>query len=316
MKLYLINPRGFCAGVVRAIQTVEEALKIYGPPIYVKHEIVHNKHVVNSLKQKGAIFIEDISKVPANSVLIYSAHGIPPQIREEAKKKSLLEIDATCVLVTKIHSAVKRFSKKGYKIILIGKKKHVEVIGIAGVAIKDTFVIENEKDIDNLFFLENQKVFYITQTTLSIDDVKIIVEKLTKKFPNIETLASESICYATTNRQKALKTILDKIDLLLVIGDPSSSNSTRLKEIGSRNNIKSYLINQDIEIQKEWFENVSSIAVTAGASTPEYIVQECIEKIKTFKNLEIINDIYISEDVVFSLPKELYLNTKSIKNLV
>ena len=304
-KLYLINPRGFCAGVVRAIQTVEKALKIWGAPIYVKHQIVHNKHVVESLKSKGAIFIEDLNDVPENSRVIYSAHGIPPQVREEAKKRNLIDIDATCGLVTKIHSAVKRYSKKGYKIILIGKKKHVEIIGISQEALEDTFIVEKKEDVEKLNFQHDQKLFYITQTTLSIDDVVNITDALHKKFPNIETLPSSSICYATTNRQLALKEVCKKIDLVLVIGDPSSSNSNRLKEVASKQNKLAYLINSKDEIDKKWLENIQNIAITAGASTPEDIVQDCVNRLKEFTTFEIENVVYIQENVVFELPSEV-----------
>lgn len=300
-----MRPRGFCAGVVRAIQTVEKALKIWGLPIYVKHEIVHNKHVVNSLKEKGAIFIEDLNEVPIGEKLIYSAHGVSPGIREMAKKRNLFEIDATCGLVTKIHSAVKRFSKKAYKIILIGKKKHVEIIGIASEAPEDTIVIEKKEDIDNLIFDQNQKLFYITQTTLSIDDVKEIVSALIKKFPKIETLPSSSICYATTNRQMALKKEANNVDLVLVVGDPTSSNSNRLKELAIKRNQVAYLINSENEIKDSWFENVKKIAMTAGASTPETVVQKCIEKLYDFGLKNVREIVYKDEDVVFALPTQL-----------
>jgi len=305
MKLFLLNPRGFCAGVVRAIQTVEKAIKIWGSPIYIKHEIVHNKHVVNSLKQKGAIFIEDLNEVPIGEKIIYSAHGVSPQIKDIAKKRNLIEIDATCGLVTKIHSAVKRYSKKGYKIILIGKKKHVEIIGIANEAPKDTIVIENKEEIQKLNFKPDQKLFYITQTTLSIDDVKDIIVVLVEKFPNIETLPASSICYATTNRQMALKQIIFDVDLVLIIGDPTSSNSNRLKEVAIKQKKQAYLINSEDEIQNTWFKNVQNIAITAGASTPESLVQRCVKRVYSLGLKEVEEITYVKENVVFQLPKEL-----------
>jgi len=310
VKLFLLSPRGFCAGVVRAIQTVEKALEIWKAPIYVKHEIVHNKHVVNDLKKKGAIFIEDLRQVPKNSKIIYSAHGISPQVRRIAKQRNLYEIDATCGLVTKIHSAVKRYSKKGYKIILIGKKRHVEIIGIAKEAQKDTVVIEKKEDVENLKFSKSQKLFYITQTTLSIDDVEDIVNSLKKKFLNIETLPSSSICYATQNRQMALKNIIKNVDIALVIGDPTSSNSNRLKELAIKENKKAYLINSEEDINSSWFANVNNIAMTAGASTPENIVKKCIKRLYHFGLKEINEIIYKKENVIFQLPKELDLTTK------
>ncbi|NGX44317.1 MAG: 4-hydroxy-3-methylbut-2-enyl diphosphate reductase [Candidatus Anoxychlamydiales bacterium] len=305
MNLYLLRPRGFCAGVVRAIKTVEKALDIWGEPIYVKHEIVHNKHVVNALKEKGAIFIEDLNEVPIGEKLIYSAHGVTPEIRELAKKRNLLEIDATCGLVTKIHSAVKRFSKKGYKIVLIGKKKHVEIIGISKEAEKDTTIVEKVEDIKALNFKNDQKLFYITQTTLSIDDVKDIILALKEKFPNIETLPSSSICYATTNRQMALKEITKNVDLVLVVGDPTSSNSNRLKELAKKRVKKAYLINSEDEIDINSLKGVKNIVMTAGASTPENIVKKCIDKLIKFGLKNVKEVIYKDEDVVFELPKEV-----------
>ncbi|NGX52547.1 MAG: 4-hydroxy-3-methylbut-2-enyl diphosphate reductase [Candidatus Anoxychlamydiales bacterium] len=305
MNLYLLRPRGFCAGVVRAIKTVEKALDIWGEPIYVKHEIVHNKHVVNALKEKGAIFIEDLNEVPIGEKLIYSAHGVTPEIRELAKKRNLLEIDATCGLVTKIHSAVKRFSKKGYKIVLIGKKKHVEIIGISKEAEKDTTIVEKAEDIKALNFKNDQKLFYITQTTLSIDDVKDIILALKEKFPNIETLPSSSICYATTNRQMALKEITKNVDLVLVVGDPTSSNSNRLKELAKKRVKKAYLINSEDEIDINSLKGVKNIVMTAGASTPENIVKKCIDKLIKFGLKNVKEVIYKDEDVVFELPKEV-----------
>ncbi|NGX35146.1 MAG: 4-hydroxy-3-methylbut-2-enyl diphosphate reductase [Candidatus Anoxychlamydiales bacterium] len=305
MNLFLLRPRGFCAGVVRAIKTVEKALQNWGAPIYVKHEIVHNKHVVNALKKKGAIFIEDLTDVPIGEKLIYSAHGVSPEVKEQAKRRDLLEIDATCGLVTKIHSAVKRFSKKGYKIILIGKKKHVEIIGISKEAEEDTTIVEKVEDIESLNFKDDQKLFYITQTTLSIDDVKGIVKALKEKFSNIETLPSSSICYATTNRQMALKEATKDVDLVLVVGDPTSSNSNRLKELAEKRVKKAFLINSEDEIEKNWLKDVKNIAMTAGASTPEDVVQKCIEKLFEFGLKDVKEVIYKDEDVVFELPKEV-----------
>ncbi len=311
MKLYLLTPRGFCAGVVRAIQTVEKAIENWGKPIYVKHEIVHNKHVVNSLKEKGAVFIEDLNEVPIGERVIYSAHGVSPDVRKEAKKRNLIEIDATCGLVTKIHSAVKRYSQKGYKIILIGKKKHVEIIGIAKEAPQDTYIVEKKEDIKNLNFSSDQKLFYITQTTLSTDDVKDMTFALYEKFPNIETLPSSSICYATTNRQMALKEVTSKVDLVIIVGDPTSSNSNRLKEVAIKRNKEAYLINSEDEIDVSWLNNVRSIAMTAGASTPEDVVQRCIDKLRSFGVDKTGEIIYKKESVVFQLPSEVFAEVTS-----
>jgi len=305
MRLLLSKPRGFCAGVVRAIEIVERALEKWGAPIYVKHEIVHNRHVVDALKRKGAIFIEDLNEVPEGCRVIYSAHGVPPSVREEAKKRGLIEIDATCGLVTKVHSAAKRFADKGYKIILIGHRNHVETIGTAGEAPDVTFVVESVEDVAALPFFMEEKLFYLTQTTLSLDDVADITEALIAKYPTIETLPSSSICYATTNRQMALREITEETDLVLVIGDPKSSNSNRLREVATKRGVPAYLVNGPGEIDAEWLQGVSAIGLTAGASTPEDIVQLCIEKLVSLGVKEIEDIIYTTEDVVFQLPKQL-----------
>lgn len=309
MKLLLSKPRGFCAGVERAIDTVERALEIWGAPIYVKHEIVHNKYVVDGLRAKGAIFIEDLVDVPVGSRLIYSAHGVSPAVRDQAKERQLIEIDATCGLVTRVHSAVKRFAAQGYKIVLIGHRNHVEIIGTAGEAPDVTTIVESVEDVCHLEFDQTEKLFYITQTTLSLDDVKEITEALKKKYPKIETLPSSSICYATTNRQLALGEITDATDLVLVVGDPTSSNSNRLREVAAKRNISSYLINDEKEINAEWLQNVKVIGLTAGASTPEAIVQRCIKRLMDLGVTEVEDVVYTVEDVVFQLPKPV-LNVK------
>lgn len=305
MKLLLSNPRGFCAGVERAIEIVERALEIWGAPIFVKHEIVHNRHVVNELKDKGAVFIEDLNQVPVGARLIYSAHGVSPKIREMAQNRELIEIDATCPLVTKLHSASKRFASKGYQIILIGHKSHVEVIGTKGEAEAVTTVVENPEDIEKLPFKSDEKIFYLMQTTLSMDEVGPMVSALKEKYPNAETLPSSSICFATTNRQEALKEISKKADLILVVGDTKSSNSNRLREIGENRGIPSYLINNPDEIQKEWLENVEVIGMSAGASTPDHSVQSCIKKLKEYGVIDVEDVLHIIEDVHFEVPKEI-----------
>jgi 4-hydroxy-3-methylbut-2-en-1-yl diphosphate reductase len=305
MKLLLSKPRGFCAGVERAIETVEKALSLWGAPIYVKHEIVHNKHVVEGLKNKGAIFIENLDDVPVGARLIYSAHGVSPAVREHARKRELIEIDATCGLVTRVHSAVKRFANQGYQIILIGHRDHVEIIGTAGEAPEVTTIVESVADVEALGFSAEHKLFYITQTTLSLDDVKEITEALIHKYPHIETLPSSSICYATTNRQMALREITDQTDLVLVVGDPQSSNSNRLRELASKKGISSYLINDESEIKSEWMENVHTIGLTAGASTPEEIVQSCIKKLIDLGVSDVEDVVFTNEDVVFQLPKPI-----------
>lgn len=303
MKLLLSKPRGFCAGVERAIDTVKKALELWGAPIYVKHEIVHNRHVVDDLKARGAVFIEDLNDVPVGARLIYSAHGVSPAVREEAKGRKLIEIDATCGLVTKVHSAAKRYAEKGYKIVLIGHRKHVETIGTAGEAPEATVVVETAQEAEALSFPQEQKLAYLTQTTLSLDDVKEITEALLKKYPKIETIPSSSICYATTNRQMALRQITEQADLVLVVGDPKSSNSNRLREVAERRGRSSYLINGANEIQPGWLEGVATIAMTAGASTPESIVQKCISRLKELGLEEVEEVAYTEEDVFFQLPK-------------
>ena len=306
IKLLLSRPRGFCAGVERAIDSVEKALELWGAPIYVKHEIVHNRHVVQNLKDKGAIFIEDLDDVPVGARLIYSAHGVSPAVREHAKARQLIEIDATCGLVTRVHSAVKRFAGQGYQIILIGHRNHVEIIGTAGEAPDVTTIVECVEDVERLEYKPDDKLFYITQTTLSLDDVKEITDALILKYPYIETLPSSSICYATTNRQMALREITDVTDLVLVVGDPQSSNSNRLREVASTRNIESYLINGEQEIQPDWLIGKHTIGLTAGASTPEEIVQKCIQRLIELGVNEVEDVVYTLEDVVFQLPKPLY----------
>jgi 4-hydroxy-3-methylbut-2-enyl diphosphate reductase len=307
MKLLLSKPRGFCAGVERAIDTVKKALHLWGPPIYVKHEIVHNRHVVSELRDLGAIFIEDLNEVPQGARVIYSAHGIPPEVREQAKKRCLIEIDATCGLVTKVHSAAKRYAEKGYQIILIGHRKHVETIGTAGEAPNVTTIVETVEDVRSLSFGSDQKLAYLTQTTLSLDDVNEITQALIDKYPKIETLPSSSICYATTNRQMALRQITEQADLVLVVGDPKSSNSNRLREVAERRGCRAFLINSESEIDPIWFFGVQVIAMTAGASTPEAIVQSCIGRLKQLGVNTVEEIAVIQEDVFFQLPKQVLI---------
>lgn len=311
MKLLLSKPRGFCAGVVRAIETVERALQVWGAPIYVKHQIVHNRHVVEDLEKKGAIFIEDLDEVPEGSRIIYSAHGIPPSVREHAKKRKLIEIDASCGLVIRVHSAAKRYAKKGYHILLIGHKKHVEVIGTAGEAPNDTTIIESMEDVEKLTFPQEQRLFYTTQTTLSLDDVKEITDAIKKKYPLIETLPSSSICYATTNRQLALREITHSVDVVLVVGDPTSSNSNRLCEVARKRGVPGHLINSPDEIDPAWLAGVKAIGLTAGASTPESVVQKCIEHLRTLGVTDTEEVEYTEENVFFELPKEVLATTVS-----
>jgi 4-hydroxy-3-methylbut-2-enyl diphosphate reductase len=307
VKLLLSKPRGFCAGVERAIDTVKKALQLWGRPIYVKHEIVHNQHVVSELRELGAVFIEDLEEVPKGSRVIYSAHGIPPSVREQAKRRGLIEIDATCGLVTKVHSAAKRYAEKGYQIILIGHRKHVETVGTAGEAPQVTTVLETVEEVASLPFGPNDRLAYLTQTTLSLDDVKEITEALLERYPHIETLPSSSICYATTNRQMALRQITEEADLVLVVGDPKSSNSNRLREVAERRGRRAFLINSEKEIQTEWLRETQVIAMTAGASTPESIVQACIARLKQLGLKSVEEVVFTQEDVFFQLPKQVLI---------
>ena len=309
MRLVLSKPRGFCAGVVRAIETVEMALERWGAPIYVKHEIVHNTYVVEGLKAKGAVFIEDLTEVPIGARLVYSAHGVSPAVRDEAKSRQLFEIDATCGLVTKVHSAAKRQAEKGYHILLIGHRNHVEIIGTYGEAPHATTIIESVQDVAKLQFAPDQKLFYLTQTTLSLDDVKEIVSALTIRYPHIETLPSSSICYATTNRQMALSEICHDVDLVLVVGDRKSSNSNRLREVAERRGKNAYLIHDAAEINPIWLQNVKAIGMTAGASTPEEVVQAVINRLKELGVTETEDVVPVEENVLFQLPKAVLIGS-------
>jgi len=300
LNVLLSSPRGFCEGVRRAIEIVERALELYGAPIYVKHEIVHNRHVVNRLRDMGAIFIEDLDDVPEGSRIIYSAHGISPAVREHAKRRNLIEIDASCPLVIKVHSAVKRYAQKGYQIVLIGHRRHVEIIGTMGEAPEVTTVVESVADVEKLSYPPGTPLFCCTQTTLSLDDVSEISDALRAKYPEIVTLPTSSVCYATTNRQMALADISNQCDLVLVVGDPTSSNSNRLRELADRRGVPSYLINHPDEICDEWLEGVETVGVTAGASTPEDVVQSCIDRLGAKKAKEVV---FTKEEVEFSLPK-------------
>lgn len=309
MKLILSKPRGFCAGVERAIDTVKRAIEIWKAPIYVKHEIVHNRHVVEELKVLGAIFVEDLQDVPEGSRLVFSAHGVSPLVREDAKRRNLFVIDATCGLVTKVHSAAKRFAEKGYKVVLIGHKNHVEILGTAGEAPESTIIIEKVPDVQTLPFSPDQKIAYLTQTTLSMDDVASITAALKERYPAIVTMPSSSICYATQNRQMALKHLAGQSDLVLVVGDPKSSNSNRLREAAEKSGIRAYLINDAAGIQIDWLINVQTIAMTAGASTPEAVVKQCIERLKKMGVESVEEIVYTEENVVFQLPKEILENS-------
>ncbi|HZT32057.1 MAG TPA: 4-hydroxy-3-methylbut-2-enyl diphosphate reductase [Bryobacteraceae bacterium] len=304
-KIYLLKPRGFCAGVVRAIDVVKIALDLYGPPVYVRKEIVHNKHVVDELRQAGAIFVEELDEVPAGARTIFSAHGVAPDVRRQAEERSLELIDATCPLVTKVHLEAVRFAKEGYSIVLIGHKDHDEVIGTLGEVPHRTFLVETVEDVDRLVLPDPERVRYLTQTTLSLDETRDIVLRLKERFPSIQGPPAQDICYATENRQMAVKGVAGFCDLLLVVGSQNSSNSKRLVEVGENNGVRAYLVNDCTEVDVRWLGGVRSVAVTAGASAPEHLVEELIAFLQAqdFRHLEEVE--LVEEDVRFSLPPEL-----------
>ncbi|MBW3635357.1 MAG: 4-hydroxy-3-methylbut-2-enyl diphosphate reductase, partial [Armatimonadetes bacterium] len=307
-KIILVQPRGFCAGVVRAVAIVEEALEIT-KPIYVRKEIVHNKHVVQDLRERGAIFVSELEEVPDGTpgnpiVCIFSAHGVSPAVRARAKEKNLFVIDATCPLVTKVHMEAIRFAKEGYSIILIGHNGHEEVEGTMGEAPFAITLVESVEDVETLVLPNPEKLIYLTQTTLSVDDTAQIVEALKKKFPHMTPPPKEDICYATTNRQHAVKQLVPHCDLILVIGAKNSSNSQRLREVAENSGVRSYLIDDETMIRDEWFEGVKHVGITAGASAPEVLVERVIENLRRRGPAVQTETLTIEEEnVYFNLPK-------------
>lgn len=310
MNIILAKPRGFCAGVTRAIETVERALAKFGPPIYVRHEIVHNKFVVESLRKKGAIFVSEIDQIPDNfphggAITIFSAHGVSDHVENAAAARGLNVIDATCPLVSKVHREAKKYEEEGYELILIGHRGHPEVEGTSGRVKKEVILVTNEEDARNVQIKNPQKLSYVTQTTLSVDDTKNIVEILEKRFPEMQQgLATKDICYATQNRQDAVRSLSKMVDMLLVIGAKNSSNSNRLRDLGEECGLPSYLINDAQDLQANWFVNVGNVGLTAGASAPEVLVQEVIEKVKEIAPGEVnVSDMDgIIENTFFALP--------------
>ena len=302
-KIVLANPRGFCAGVDRAIEIVEKALEIFPAPIYVFHEIVHNRHVVNRLSRNGSIFVNDLNEIPDDSICIYSAHGVSPKIRSLAQAKRLIVIDATCPLVTKVHLEAIRFTKEGYSLILIGHPGHEEVDGTMGEAPMQ--LVSSVEDVKTLEVSNPEKLIYLTQTTLSLDDTNQIIEALKVRFPHLETPPKEDICYATQNRQNSVKEIAGQVDLMLVVGSSNSSNSQRLKEAAQGLGIPSYLINDEKGIDKNWLENINVVGVTAGASAPEEIVRRVVDHLQSSKDVEVEGLELQDEHVQFVLPREL-----------
>lgn len=305
MKVLLANPRGFCAGVERAIEIVESALKLHGIPVYVRHEVVHNKFVVNDLQAKGAVFVEEINEVPSGKVVIFSAHGVSKTVRKQAKEIGAIIYDATCPLVTKVHKEVVRKQKQEHKVILIGHEGHPEVEGTLGQSSQCSSVtlVETVEDVGKLNL--SGEISYTTQTTLSVDDTRQIVAALKRKFPGIKSPKKDDICYATQNRQDAVKTLMQDSDLLLVLGSNNSSNSNRLREIATKMQKNAYLIDGASEIDDKWLEGINTVGVTAGASAPEVLVQEVVEYLRGYGATEVIEVNGVEENVDFPIPEKL-----------
>ncbi|MEL0036959.1 MAG: 4-hydroxy-3-methylbut-2-enyl diphosphate reductase [Gammaproteobacteria bacterium] len=308
MEIVLASPRGFCAGVDRAIEIVNRALDLFGAPIYVKHEVVHNKYVVDNLRAKGAIFIEDLNEVPEGSTLIYSAHGVSQLVRKKAKEREFKVFDATCPLVTKVHMEVARYARRNEECVLIGHAGHPEVEGTMGQYDCDDagiYLVETIADVEKLALRDPTRVHYVTQTTLSVDETKTIIQAMQAKWPAIQGPKNEDICYATQNRQDAVRELADECELILVVGSPASSNSNRLVELAQQCDRQSYLIDDATEIKPDWLAGVSKVGVTAGASAPEVLVDEVIDRLEQQGGLKRPDDRASTEDMVFVLPAEL-----------
>jgi 4-hydroxy-3-methylbut-2-enyl diphosphate reductase len=308
MKILLANPRGFCAGVDRAIEIVERALDNFGPPIYVRHEVVHNEYVVNKLRERGAIFTDYLDEIPEGSIVIFSAHGVSQQVRVESKSRQFKVFDATCPLVTKVHMEVARYSREGWECILIGHAGHPEVEGTMGQydnADAGIYLIENEQDVAKLSVKDPQKLTYVTQTTLSVDDTDRIINALRIKYPDIKGPRREDICYATQNRQDAVKELANQSDVVIVVGSVNSSNSNRLKELAERLGRPSYLVDNADEIDFNWIKDKATVGVTAGASAPEILVQQVIARLKEWGGETSTELKGREENIVFALPREL-----------
>lgn len=308
-QLILANPRGFCAGVDRAIDIVNRALDVFGAPIYVRHEVVHNKFVVESLRERGAVFVDELSEVPDDVIVIFSAHGVSQAVRKEAEHRGLKVFDATCPLVTKVHMEVVRHSREGQECILIGHHGHPEVEGTMGQYDSanggDIYLVETEADVEKLTIRNDQALFYVTQTTLSMDDTARVIDSLRAKFPAIHGPKKDDICYATQNRQDAVRSLAEKCDLLLVVGSPNSSNSNRLRELAERTGTDAYLIDSEDDIQLAWLSGKSAVGITAGASAPEILVQKVVDYLQSLGANPPAEQVGIPENITFSMPKEL-----------
>ena len=304
LTIYLASPRGFCAGVDRAIEIVEKALELYGPPIYVRHEIVHNRWVVEDLKAKGVIFVKEVNEIPDGAITVFSAHGISEKVENSAKLRDLPVIDATCPLVTKVHNQAKRYEREGFDIVLIGHEGHPEVEGTSG-RVKKVYLVSEPEDVAALEVDQPNKLAYVTQTTLSVDDTKNVIEALKAKFPNIEGPDTKDICYATQNRQQAVKEMVKQVDVLLVVGSQNSSNSNRLRDLGEENGINAFLIDDASHIDPAWVNGAKAVGLTAGASAPELLVKQVIDYLAMLRPVKVENFNVIEEDVVFNLPPQL-----------
>jgi 4-hydroxy-3-methylbut-2-en-1-yl diphosphate reductase len=304
-RLLLAAPRGYCAGVDRAVQTVERALELYGPPVYVRKEIVHNKHVVEQLRARGAVFVDQETEVPEGETVVFSAHGVAPSVHQNAETRSLRTIDATCPLVTKVHVEAKKFAAQGYTIVLIGHAGHEEVEGTMGEAPDHIVLIETEADVDTLEVNDPDRVAYISQTTLSVDETTAIIGRLRERFPNIVGPRTDDICYATTNRQAAVRQMARECDLVLVIGSRNSSNSNRLVEVARDHGAESHLIDNEAQVREEWLEGKRTVGITSGASAPEELVQRLVDFFRARGTEDVSEFEVVQEDVRFMLPKEI-----------
>lgn len=305
MKILLARPRGFCAGVNMAIESLDLALQAFGPPVYVYHEIVHNKYVVESFQGRGAVFVNALAEVPSGSHLLFSAHGVSPEVRRFARERRLIAIDATCPLVTKVHLEAIRFARDGYTIVLIGHEGHDEVIGTMGEAPEAIVLVESTDDVDRLQVADESKLAYLTQTTLSVDDANRIIERLKFRFPRIVGPPKEDICYATQNRQEAVRSLAARADVAIVLGSQNSSNSQRLKELAMEYGIPAYLVDGPQELDDRWFAETSTVLVTAGASAPETVIEQCLDHLRERFGATVEEAIVREEDVHFPLPREL-----------
>lgn len=304
-RVILARPRGFCAGVERAIEIVERALEKYGPPVYVRHEIVHNRHVVEALRAKGAIFVEELEEIPEGAVTVFSAHGVAEAVEHEAKRRSLPVLDATCPLVSKVHKEGQNHVRKGRDVILIGHEGHPEVEGTRGRIFGGVHLVSDVEDVANLKVDNPQELAYVTQTTLSVDDTRDIIAALKTRFPKIVGPDVKDICYATQNRQQSVRDVASQVDLLLVVGARNSSNSNRLREIGAQLGVPSYLIDDASMFDPQWLEGVGSVGVTAGASAPEELVQQLVDRLREYGEVEVVDQPGVDENMQFKLPREL-----------